>query len=76
VISEGARLAILGVVIGVAASLGMSWLRSSLLLGISPTDPMTFIGVALLLGVVALAASYFPARRAIKVDPLTALRYE
>lgn len=76
VISEGARLAVVGVVIGMAASLAISRLLSSLLFGISATDPVTFVGVAALLGIVSLAASYVPARRAMKVDPVTALRYE
>jgi putative ABC transport system permease protein len=76
IISEGARLAVLGVILGVAASLAISRLLSSLLFGISPTDPMTFVGVVVLLGIVSLVASYIPARRALRVDPVTALRYE
>lgn len=76
VIGEGARLAAVGVVIGIVASLAITRLMSSLLFGISSTDPLTFVVVAGLLSVVALAASYIPAHRAMRVDPVTALRYE
>jgi putative ABC transport system permease protein len=76
VLGEGVRLACFGIVFGVAGSLVTTRLLSSLLFGIRPTDPTTFIGVALTLGFVALAASYIPARRALQVDPVTALRYE
>jgi predicted permease len=76
VLGEGARMAALGVPIGIAASLAITRLISTLLFGISATDPLTFVGVALLLSAVALLASYIPARRATRVDPLVALRYE
>ena len=76
VLGEGARLAVLGVVVGIAASFAITRLLSSLLFGISATDPLTFAGVAVLLSLIALAASYIPARRAMRVDPVTALRYE
>jgi ABC-type antimicrobial peptide transport system permease subunit len=76
VLGEGARLAAFGVVIGIVASFAITRLLSSLLFGISVTDPLTFAGVAALLFLVALAASYIPARRAMRVDPVTALRYE
>jgi putative ABC transport system permease protein len=76
VVGEGARLALAGVAIGIAASLIITRLLSSLLFGISATDPITFLGVAALLSLVALIASYIPARRAMGLDPNTALRYE
>jgi putative ABC transport system permease protein len=75
-LGEGARIAALGVVIGIAASLAITRLISTLLFGISATDPLTFVAVAVLLSAVALVASYIPARRATRVDPLVALRYE
>jgi predicted permease len=76
VLGEGARMAALGVIIGIGASLAITRLMSTLLFGISATDPLTFVGVAALLFLVALAASYIPAHRAMRVDPMTALRYE
>ena len=76
ILGEGARLALMGVAIGVVASLAVTRLMSSLLFDIQPTDPLTFVAVAALLSLVALFASYLPARRAMKVDPMVALRYE
>jgi putative ABC transport system permease protein len=76
VLSHGLKLALIGVAIGIAASLGLTRLMSSLLFGVSATDPVTFVSVAILLTLVALAACYVPAHRAMKVDPLVALRYE
>jgi putative ABC transport system permease protein len=76
ILGEGARMAALGMVIGIAASLASTRLMSTLLFGVSSTDPLTFAGVAALLSVAALLASYIPARRAMRVDPMVALRYE
>jgi putative ABC transport system permease protein len=76
VVREGAKLAFLGIAIGVAAALGLTRLMASLLFAVKPTDPATFAGVAILLALVALAACYLPARRATCIDPLVALRYD
>lgn len=76
IIGQGMRLAIIGVFLGLLASIAVTRLLSSLLYGISATDAVTFIGVAVLLIFIALIASYIPARRATRVDPMTALRYE
>jgi putative ABC transport system permease protein len=76
IVGDGMKLALLGLAIGITASLLLMKYLESQLYGVKARDPLTFIGVAAGLALVALAACYFPARRATKVDPLAALRYE
>jgi putative ABC transport system permease protein len=76
VVGDGAKLAFLGIAIGIVAALGLTRIMSSLLFEVTPTDPTIFAAVAILLAAVALAACYIPARRATRVDPMVALRYE
>jgi putative ABC transport system permease protein len=76
VVIQGMQLALVGVVIGVASALGLTRLMSSLLYGVKPWDPITIALVAVLLSGVTLLATYLPARRASRVDPMVALRYE
>jgi len=76
VVFQGLRLALIGLVFGIGGALLITRFMSSLLFGVSATDPWIFSYVALLLASVALLACYIPARRATKVDPLVALRYE
>ncbi len=76
VLAHGARLAFVGIAIGIPAALGAAQLFRSLLFGVGATDPVTFLGVTALLIFATLAACYFPARRAMRVDPIVALRHE
>jgi putative ABC transport system permease protein len=76
VLGHGVRLIITGLGIGLIASFALTRVLAGMLFGVTPTDPLTFATVSLLLAAVALLACYIPARRAMKVDPLRALRYE
>jgi ABC-type antimicrobial peptide transport system permease subunit len=75
-LSMGGRLVLIGLVIGVPISLASTRLLRSQLFGVQPADPLSYVVVSLLLGMVALAACYVPARRAAAVDPMQALRQE
>ena len=76
VVGQGLRLTAMGVVIGLLASFAVTRFVSSLLFGVSATDIVTFVVVPALLTAAALGASYLPARRATRIDPMVALRYE
>jgi putative ABC transport system permease protein len=76
VLRDGAKIALFGIAAGIAGALALTRLMASLLFEVKPTDPATFAAVAILLALVTLAACYIPARRAMRVDPMIALRYE
>jgi predicted permease len=76
VLGDGAKLACFGIAIGIASAIALTRLMTSLLFEVKPTDPETFAVVAIVLAIVALAACYVPTRRAMRVDPMVALRYE
>ena len=76
VIAQGMKLALAGVAVGIAAALALTRVIGSLLYGVAPTDALTFATVPAILAITALAASYLPARRASRVDPMVALRVD
>ena len=76
VLRQGLKITLVGLVIGLVAAFNLSRVISSYIFGVSPTDPATYIGVSLLLVIIALAACYVPARRTSKIDPMAALRCE
>jgi len=76
VVGDGVRLAVIGIVMGIAGSLMLTRVMTELLYGVRPTDLITFVAVTIALGTASLAACYVPARRAMNIDPIEALRYE
>jgi len=76
ILASGGRLALFGTAVGFVAALGLTQLMRGIIYGVKATDPLTFVVVSALLLLVAIAACYVPARRATRVDPMVALRYE
>lgn len=76
IVGQGARMSVIGVAIGIVAALALARLMSTMLYGVGPSDPVTFVAVAALLMAVALIACYIPARRALRIDPIDTLRCE
>jgi ABC-type antimicrobial peptide transport system permease subunit len=76
VVFQGMRLSLAGVIIGIASAFGVSRVLATLLFGVTTRDPAVFVSVPVILALVALGAVWLPARRASRIDPLTALRYE
>jgi ABC-type antimicrobial peptide transport system permease subunit len=76
IVRQAMKLAAAGIIAGTATALALTRLIETMLYGVSPRDPLVFASVAILLGAVALLASYLPARRAVRIDPIVALRYE
>jgi putative ABC transport system permease protein len=76
VVRQGMALALAGLVIGTAVAFGLTQLMESMLFGVEPNDPMIFTAIPIILALVALVASYLPARRASRADPLVALRHQ
>jgi len=76
VLGQSLKLTLIGITVGIAGAIGLTRLMANMLFGVKPTDPVTFALVGVLLTGVSLAACYFPARRATRVDPIQALKYE
>jgi len=76
VLRQGLKLTLIGIAVGTAGAFGLMRLIANMLFGVTPTDPVTFVVMAVLLAGVSLAACYFPARRATRLDPMAALRHE
>jgi len=76
VVGEGLRLSVAGMMLGLAGALAVTRVMASMLVGVEPTDPMTFAAIALLFVVIAAGASWLPARRASRLDPMEAIREE